>query len=302
MNKNSIIYNETNYLNLPEVSDFVDWLRKLSSQSDDESFPHSYEIEAKRRKKTKERWSCNNLYEAFEKYEWSFSFIDVYKNKNITGNTYRDSEEQLNYLKGLLLAGVKKNDNVQCLNSCIMILKWGGVLGGDEIGNKKKINEMSEDISCYLKSVKEYFDNDPVLTSRYSVKVKGKECPIIMNAGFTKIYSLLCGDFIIYDGRVGAALGLLVRTYLTGKSIEKIPGSLDFRYGRARNSKVNRNPSTEKYEFKPLGSSDPVHIRNNLKANWIIKSIDLSSAEGFKQQSNPARAFESALFMLGYRI
>ena len=34
-----------------------------------------------------------------------------------------------------------------------------------------------------------------------------------MNAGFVKIYSLLCDDCVIYDGRVGAALGLLTRQF-----------------------------------------------------------------------------------------
>ena len=38
----------------------------------------------------------------------------------------------------------------------------------------------------------------------------------LMNAGFTKVYSLLLDDFPIYDGRVGAALGYLVRMYCEG--------------------------------------------------------------------------------------
>ena len=38
-----------------------------------------------------------------------------------------------------------------------------------------------------------------------------------MNSGFTKIYSLYIDDFIIYDSRVGAALGFLVRCYCEEK-------------------------------------------------------------------------------------
>ena len=34
-----------------------------------------------------------------------------------------------------------------------------------------------------------------------------------MNAGFVKIYSVLLDSCVIYDGRVGAALGLLVRQF-----------------------------------------------------------------------------------------
>ena len=34
-----------------------------------------------------------------------------------------------------------------------------------------------------------------------------------MNSGWTKVYALMLDDFPIYDGRVGAAMGYLVRRY-----------------------------------------------------------------------------------------
>ena len=54
---------------------------------------------------------------------------------------------------------------------------------------------------------------------------------IIMNSGFTKIYSLIVQDFIIYDSRVGAALGLLIKCFCEDKQKEKIPEELRFAWG-----------------------------------------------------------------------
>ena len=71
---------------------------------------------------------------------------------------------------------------------------------------------------------------------------------IIMNSGFTKIYSLYINDFIIYDSRVGAALCYLVKLYCIEQKQGGVPSSLKFAYGDARNPEVNRNPN-----LKPIG-------------------------------------------------
>ena len=41
----------------------------------------------------------------------------------------------------------------------------------------------------------------------------GADTKCRMNAGFVKIHNLLCDHFVIYDGRVGAALELFVRQF-----------------------------------------------------------------------------------------
>jgi hypothetical protein len=43
------------------------------------------------------------------------------------------------------------------------------------------------------------------------------------------------------------------------------------------------------------------HIQNNLKASWLIDSIlnNLPDSSKFFAESNPARALEAALFMIG---
>ena len=52
-----------------------------------------------------------------------------------------------------------------------------------------------------------------------------------MNAGFVKIYSLLCEHCVIYDGRVGAAWGLLVRQFCEATHRTTVPPCLAFAFG-----------------------------------------------------------------------
>lgn len=299
------IMNKSTYLELPEVKDFVEWLSVTLNSDAPEPFSHSYDVEPRGRSNSKKKWRCNSIYNAFEQYEWRFSYQDSDTGKKIKGSTYSESEAALNDLQKRLIFAVASGDNDSCFNVCSMILKWGGVLGSEKKGNKKILLEMRDNLACYLAKARDYFNGDSELVSRYQVVLGSGKTNLVMNAGFTKIYSLLCNEFIIYDGRVGAALGRLVVGFMQSQSEKKyteIPDGLDFYYGNAKNNKVNRNPSVGSYKFKGLSASSPVHIRNNLKANWIVGALSLENSNGFSKQSAPTRAFEAALFMIGYRV
>ncbi|MBC6399703.1 MAG: hypothetical protein GDA42_01780 [Ekhidna sp.] len=111
---------------------------------------------------------------------------------------------------------------------------------------------------------------------------------------------------MIYDSRVGAALGLLIRNFLTDKNILEIPNELKFAYGKARPTKgdksgINkRNPSNENFKFPFLRNDDKFHTLNNIRANWLLK--DIADKSAFKNESSPIRALEAALFMIGYSV
>ena len=129
---------------------------------------------------------------------------------------------------------------------------------------------------------------------------------IHMNAGYTKIYSLLLDNFIIYDGRVGAALGLLVRFFLEENHYDSIPQSLNFAFGLPKISHANkqellkRNPSNHRFVFGALANNSKRHIENNIRANWLLNKVTVES--NFSTTSNPLRSLEAALFMIGYDV
>jgi hypothetical protein len=122
---------------------------------------------------------------------------------------------------------------------------------------------------------------------------------LIMNSGFTKIYSLLLDDFVIYDSRVGAALCLLVRDYLEEIEVLEIPATLGFAWKDVRGERNGRRePSKGHYRFREL--SGRCHIDNNVRANWLLK--DIAHKSKFTSTQSPTRALEAALFMIGYSV
>lgn len=133
-----------------------------------------------------------------------------------------------------------------------------------------------------------------------------------MNSGFTKIYSLIVHDFVIYDSRVGAALGLLVRNFCEETGRVKTPEELRFAWGAKRrgasvNTKITdnpRNPSYKGYKFPILTNNTKLHINNNIRANWLLKEVLQRTTSKFNMldENLRLRALEAALFMIGYDV
>jgi hypothetical protein len=129
----------------------------------------------------------------------------------------------------------------------------------------------------------------------------------MMNSGFTKIYALFIDDFIIYDGRVGAALGLMVREFCEESRLRGVPKELEFAWGRGKTttyepSSLNRrNPSNARYVFPELSNNPRRHLENNIRANWLLRDIlnRTKSKFGKLDQDLQMLALESALFMIG---
>lgn len=299
------VMKKSDYLKLPEVIGFTNWLSDQLSGRSKNSFRHSFKIEPKGKSTKIINWKCESIFNAFEQYRWPFQFIDFDSNQVIKGSSYAESENALVDLQNRLREAVDSGNYIACLKVCEMILKWGGVLGSERWGNKKILLELDVQAPLYLENVRKFFNSDCELRDSYKIDINGKCIELIMNAGFTKIYSLLCTNFIIYDGRVGAALGRLVDTYLNSLGDNRptaVPQGLSFCYGKAKNPNVSRNPSSNEYKFMALTKNYPLHTSNNLKANWIIDGLNLDQSPGFSRQNNSTRAFEAALFMIGYRM
>lgn len=84
---------------------------------------------------------------------------------------------------------------------------------------------------------------------------------------------------MIYDIRVGAALGLLLSYYLEDNNIALFPEELRFSYGNTRPTKSDkesinkRNPSSHRSKFTLLDNNWKKHIKNNIYANWLLAEI-----------------------------
>lgn len=279
--------NKESYLNSLEVSRFISWM--LPRISGDVQFKHEY-----RNNRSKQVWSCDSIYNAYENYEWKFT-CTLPSGTQEKGNNFKQSAILLGNLGlGLKTALLDKNPNdiLLCSKS---VLQWGGVLRK----NYDKLSNMGDGLIQYFESAIEVLNPDSVNTSD---NFDG----IYMNSGFTKLYSLLIDDFVIYDSRVGAALGFLVRNFLEDENIKDIPEELCFSYGNSRPTKSDtgainkRNPSSSIHKFPQLGANKNKHIKSNIYANWLLSEIAKKSR--FQYETSPIRALESSLFMIGYQV
>lgn len=285
--KEVVPMNKELYLNSLDVGGFISWI--LPRISGEIQFNHEYY-----NNRSKQVWACKSLYNAYENYEWDFTCI-LPSGKYEKGHTFNQSQNLLeNLTLGMKSALSDKNTNNLLLYSR-SVLQWGGVLRS----NYNKLENMEGRVIPYFECVIERLNPNCVdTTDNFDT--------IYMNSGFTKLYSLLIDDFVIYDSRVGAALGFLVRKFLEDENIKDIPDELCFSYGKSRPTKSDtgvinkRNPSSSTYRFTQLGANNNKHIKNNIYANWLLSEIAKRSK--FQFETNPIRALESSLFMIGYQV
>ncbi|NLX88398.1 MAG: hypothetical protein GXZ09_03185 [Syntrophomonadaceae bacterium] len=194
---------------------------------------------------------------------------------------------------------IENMDHAACSKYCLLILQWGGVRNK----NDKRIQQLGSQICNYFREVEQIFSSDLLLSDYY-------RDGIIMNSGFTKIYALYLEDFIIYDGRVGAALGFLVRKFCEDMELNQVPPELLFAWGRGKEQtykpgSINRrNPSKGHYIFPELLNNPKRHTESNIKANWLLKAILDNTQSKFNKldQKMQLIALQSALFMIGYCV
>lgn len=278
------------HANLDHVAAFIDWLAcELDSNT---LFKHAY---VDRRSGAK--WSCDSLYGAYQAYAWNHP-----GNARLAFNPGVSAVSNANALEALRSDLLAADNDERVLQGALDVMAWGGVsarnaewLKANQVGLGRMVQEVK---AALIKK-----DPDaPILRAK----------ALRFNAGMTKIYSLICPDFVIYDSRVAAGLGLLVVQYCKAKGLTKVPAGLNFPWAAAKEGQnsaapKNRNPSTGTLQFKRLRSGSH-HARWNINASWVLSQVaghPRSAASPFRANTTPAqtlRALEQALFMVGYDL
>lgn len=263
-----------------DVIKFINWIApKLNN-----NFRHQY-----LNSRNNSLWICNSIYNACENYNWK-------------GVSFSETTKILNSLKDEINQSIINGNKKEVQLSCLKILNWGGVLlqNWDHIINNDELILSLETAKNKLNPIS--FDD------------KLQDNRIILNSGFTKIYSLIIEDFIIYDSRVSAALCHLIKLFLLESGYNLIPNSLNFKFEEGRKGE-SRNPnSNSSFKFSKIRRYKTVNKViindytdfqiNNIKASWLLKEILENSKSNFDEiiSSNQLRALEAALFMIGYSI
>ena len=279
--------NRSQYLADPHVREFLAWVRPKLSQ--DGAFVHHY-VPARG-----SPWNCRSLFDGYEHYDWPFK-VALAGESAVRGRTFKENQAVLARLAQMLREGLSADDREQFYEAAIATLRWGGVFPR----NGATLLQLGDRIVAEFAGAASQLDPAAADTERI-------ERVHLMNAGFTKVYSLLLDGFPIYDGRVGATLGYLARLYCEDAAISRTPASLRFAWGVAKGStpgeaKKNRNPSSGTIRFPALRADVRLHTRCNLMAAWLLGEMSAAGRFGEVQPHRRMRALESALFMVGYEL
>ncbi len=259
------------YLSDANVSAFVAWLRPLVSG--ERPFPHEYRMLLLARD-----WRCGSLWEAYENYWWHGDFETNRCRLDRLSAELRDANERRD--KDRFVAAVRE------------VLDWGGVAASG-----KTLDDCPNPLQVFRRAARRL---DPCQAD--TSQLDG----IPMNSGWTKVYALMLDGFPMYDGRVGAALGYLVRQYCEEQGIQEVPALLRFRWQAGKAGNHNHDPSKGSLQFPRLSYAQPSGPRAwaevNLWAAWILGAVQSEGEFGRLPADRRLRALEAALFMIGYEL
>lgn len=279
------IMTKAKYLQDTNVLAFLKWLRERQKPN---GFVHEY-YDGYARK----NWKCASLHEAFKKYHWK-------------GRDYAETSGTLANYSDRLIDAFTRRDLGELSTVWTEIYAWGGLGIFPFFQNYLNIHT-AEDRYRELKALLAWWD-DPSLNYQNDAGLK-------IDSALTKVYSLFLKNFVIYDGRVGAAMGLLVRRFfednpsLFHEKNWSEGHALYFAYGDGQRDKKgrllnqSRDPSDEHggISFSRL-KNDWCRMQMNVKTSWIVDSVVGDKDSPFYKMADGHRAFEAALFMIGYDL
>lgn len=232
----------------------------------------------------------SSLANALEQYYWTIPlhFREITSNHGTANANYTNyvaNEAVLNHLSNKIKSAQTDND---LFKSSIEILEWGGVANKY---NRAWLNNAHNNLANLYKDTQQAFEEAKYDEFGPSFR---------SNAGFTKIYSLKFDNFVIYDSRVAAALGLLVVGYCKENSKNTVPPNLQFKHMPARGQQI-RNASIGGLRFYGVNNNQVNHAQSNFKANKILCEV-VSKVRKDSPFYKDARKLEAALFMVGYDL
>lgn len=290
------IFSKPSYLNESLVKKFVDYLTSLI---DGHEIHHEMIIRDRKLpfgdlRATNQIYSIKSLEEAFNGYWWD-------------KDGYQGNYEKLKRVEGLIRDSIYQENDPRASRAALaalcQVLEWGAGGTGQRLYTANKAWAVAR-LDTLIESLRmgrtEMTSDSPDLNV---FKPSPTAVYARMNAGFTKYYALACDGVLIYDGRVGAALGVLVRNFCKNQGIHAVPEQLAFRWGAQSGSNpLNRNPSNNSYIFQKLPTEGPEWALWNIRANWIVNAARDRSGASWVSHADGLRRIEAALFVIGYSM
>ena len=245
---------------------------------------HSYAVPSKGKSRgwsltVDGKWSAVGLADAVTKYAWG-------------GKDFAESKAELDRFAADLQFAIQQDSNNDVCAILRAIMHWGGV---DNKHRQKRtfewIERNADGISAKLsKAVDLIKDEQASLNSFDGVN-------LTMNSTMSKIVSLADPEqkLVIYDGRVGGALGYFVARFSEEREIHQRDLADQLLFAVDREAK--RRPDTNRIHFPALFGKN----RDRCHASMVRSASQLIWQVAKECQASP-KEIEAALFMWGYNV
>ena len=225
------------------------------------------------------KWSAVGLADAVSKYAWS-------------GKSFSENKAELDQLAADLQSAIQRDSNNDVCAILRAIMHWGGV---DNKHRQKRtfewIERNADEISAKLSNAVDLIKDERASLDSFD------GVNLIMNSTMTKIVSLADPEqkLVIYDGRVGGALGFFVARFTEEREIHQYDVADQLLFAVDREAK--RTPETNRIHFPALFGK----ARDRCHASMVRWASQLIWQVAKECQASP-REIEAALFMWGYNV
>ena len=248
------------------------------------SRPHSYIVPAKGKLSSWSRaidgkWSAVGLADAVSKYSCS-------------GKSFSENNAELNKFAVDLQSAIRRDCNRDACAILRAIMHWGGV---DNIHRQKRtfewIERNADEVCTKLSTAIDLIKDERASLDSFD------GVNLLMNSTMTRIVSLADPEqtLVIYDGRVGGALGFFVARFTEEREIEQYEVADQLLFAVDREAK--RSPETKRIHFPALFGKD----RDRCHASMVRRASRLIRQVAKECQAS-TREIEAALFMWGYNV
>ena len=245
---------------------------------------HSYAVPTKGKSSAWSRtvdgkWSAVGLADAVSKYSCS-------------GKRFPENKAEFDRFAADLQSAIQRDCNGDVCAILRAIMHWGGV---DNKHRQKRTLEWIErnanEISARLTNAVDLIKDEQASLDAFD------GVNLIMNSTMTRIVSLADPEqkLVIYDGRVGGALGYFVARFTEEREIHQYDLADQLLFAVDREPK--RRPDTNRIHFPALFGN----TRDRCHASMVRWASQLIWQVAKECQASP-REIEAALFMWGYNV
>lgn len=222
----------------------------------------------------------DNFFAAADKYTYSNQVDeDIFSSWNKILNDEKSTEEDL-------------------FCAILEIFVWGDVLSG----NVKTAIKLYKDkkLKLYIRQIIELLKRKEILSKDFKNELGNKNAlEIIWSSGWTKVYSFINNNILIYDSRVSAFLNhtLTHKTDYTEEQLENLKRLTKYLFNFQGAESRERLVDKKLYGFKNSNPNGVNGLNANLISSWTVELLN----EKLKL-NNEIRSFERAFFMLGFDL